>query len=139
MPISSPAVLITASITFLQCVMPMIFTCSNTIFIPINSSFSFSLYVYFRLFYFLSRTLSSNACLTLRSLSLIILVKSASSFITLGSSFTLPAYNTNSFKTYVCCSIIQHLYLHHYFLHPYLRCLFFLLLLFLHLLTIILT
>ena len=65
MPISSPTSLKITCITFLHCVMSMIFTCSNTLFIPIASSFSFSLPLYFRLISLLSRSLYYNACLTL--------------------------------------------------------------------------
>ena len=63
-------ILIAAGMTFLQCVRPVIFTCSNTLFILITSSLIFCLSPYFRFFSVLPKSSTSNAALNLKSLSL---------------------------------------------------------------------
>ena len=67
---SSPTIHFGAYMAFLQCVKPVIFTCSNTLFILITSSFSVSLSPYFRFTSVLPKSLSSDAFLNLKSLCL---------------------------------------------------------------------
>ena len=92
MPTSSPTIFIAACMTFLQCVKPVIFTCSNTLFILITSSLIFSLSPYFRFPSVLPKSLSSNASLNLKSLSLLESLKSFS-IILMGSSFALSPWS----------------------------------------------
>ena len=98
MPTSSPTIFFAARMTFLQCVKPVIFICSNTLFILITFSLIFSLYPCFRFPSVLPKSLPSNASLNLESLSLLESLKSFL-IILMCSSFAQSAWLISTFSS----------------------------------------
>ena len=97
-PTSFPKILNAACITFLHCVKPVIFTCSNILFILITSFLIFSLFSYFRFTSILPKGPPSNASLNLKSLLHLESLKSFS-IIPMGSSFALSVWLESTFSS----------------------------------------